>query len=95
MTALLRYSYLQLLDILTTLVFLGKGVEEINPIVRGAMTVLPSHLMALLAIKTIAVFFGVYCWQSGRARLLARANVFFAFLVAWNLVAIVLKSQST
>lgn len=95
MTALLRYSYLQLLDILTTLVFLGKGVGEINPIVRGAMAFLPSHLMALLAIKAFAVFFGVYCWQSGRSRLLARANIFFALLVAWNLVAIVLKSQSS
>jgi hypothetical protein len=94
LTAVIQFSYLQVLDILTTLAFLGHGVKEVNPLVRCAVAVAPSPLSALLALKIVAIFFAFCCWYTGRSRLLARANLFFAALVLWNLVAIVLKSQA-
>ncbi len=92
MSLLLLFSYLQLLDLLTTLAFLANGVREANPIVRFALTLPPSPLVGLLFIKATALAFALYCWRSGRSRLLLRANVFFAALVAWNLLALLLKS---
>jgi hypothetical protein len=46
-----QYSYLQVLDFLTTIAFLVHGVQEANPIVRFAMAVSPGVLPGLLARK--------------------------------------------
>jgi hypothetical protein len=37
---------------------------------------------------------GLYCWRQGRRQLLFRINILFAALVAWNLVALILRSVS-
>jgi hypothetical protein len=34
----------------------------------------------------------VYCWQSKKLRLLAKINLGFALLVAWNLVSLILRA---
>jgi F0F1-type ATP synthase membrane subunit a len=86
----LHYSYLQVLDFLTTLAFMANGVREGNPFVRLALTLIPNPLAGLLAIKLLALVLGIYCWRFGRQRLLSRINVLFAVLVAWNLVALIL-----
>ncbi len=91
MSLLIQFAYLQILDLLTTLAFLAHGVEEANPVVRIALGASCSPLGPLAALKLSAVLLAVYCWRSGRNRLLARVNVFFALLVAWNLVALVVK----
>jgi hypothetical protein len=88
---LVQFSYLQLLDILTTLVFLTMGVREVNPVVRFAMAASPSPIGALLLLKLGAVAAAVYCSVSGRTRVLFRINVVFAALVVWNLIAILGK----
>ncbi len=88
--ALLVYAYLQALDVMTTLAFLLAGVQEANPLVRQAMEWTGSPLGGLLMVKFAALLLGLYCWASGRLRLLQRANVFFAALVAWNLGCLVL-----
>lgn len=87
---LLAYAYLQALDVMTTLAFLLAGVQEANPLVRQAMEWTGSPLGGLLLVKLAALLLGLYCWASGRVRLLQRANVFFAALVAWNLCCLVL-----
>jgi Domain of unknown function (DUF5658) len=87
---LLQYSYLQILDFLTTVAFLLNGVREGNPIVRLIIAVCPSAVMGLLLVKTAAVILGVYCWHMGRQRTLLRINILFAVLIAWNLVALIL-----
>ena len=89
---MLQYSYLQVLDFLTTIAFLLNGVKEGNPFVRLALNYAPSPLMGLLAIKVAAVGLGLYCWRVGKLRLLSRMNVMFAVIVAWNLYALILGS---
>jgi hypothetical protein len=86
---LLQYSYLQMLDFMTTLAFLLNGVGEANPVVRFALQYSPNPVGGLLAVKLVALALGVYCWRAGRQRLLGRINILFAVLVAWNLVALI------
>ncbi len=89
---LLQYSYLQMLDFMTTVAFLLHGVHEGNPLVRAALQYSPNPLGGLLAIKVLAVALGIYCWKGGRERLLNRINFLFAGIVAWNMVALILGS---
>jgi len=89
---LLQYSYLQVLDFLTTIAFLTVGVREGNPLVRFALHAGPSPVAGLLMVKMLAVLLGVYCWRVGRQRLLTRINLLFAVLVAWNMVALITGS---
>ena len=87
---LVQFAYLQGLDILTTLAFLLAGVQEGNPLVRAAMRLVASPMLGLVVIKGSALLLGAFCWWGGRTRLLQRANLFFAGLVAWNLVCLIL-----
>ena len=89
---LLQYSYLQVLDFMSTVAFLLLGVHEGNPLVRVALEYAPNPLGGLLAIKLLAVALGVYCWKCGRERLLNRINLLFAGVVAWNMVALIIGS---
>src|SRR5579863_7103353 len=89
---LIQYSYLQVLDFMSTVAFLLLGVHEGNPLVRVALQYAPNPLGGLLAIKLLAVALGVYCWKGGRERLLNRINLLFAGVVAWNMVALIIGS---
>ena len=89
---ILQYSYLQVLDFLTTVVFLLHGVREGNPMVRWAIDAFPSPLGGLLFVKVLALGLGIYCWQFGKERLLGRINWSFALLIAWNLVALIVQT---
>lgn len=93
-SALLQYCYLQVLDFLTTVAFLLRGVGEGNPLVRWAMIAAPDPLWGLAAVKMIALAIGLYCWRTGKAPLLSRINWFFAVVVVWNLVALIVISAS-
>jgi hypothetical protein len=88
-----QFSYLQVLDVLTTLAFLANGAQEGNPIIRFLVSSLGSPLGGLLAGKAFALCLAWYCWRKGRERLLGRVNVFYAGLVVWNLTAIVIKAS--
>jgi CHASE2 domain-containing sensor protein len=87
---LIQYTYLQLLDFMTTVAFLVNGVAEGNPLVRFVLGVAPNPLGGLLAVKAAAMILGFYCWRMRRDRTLMRINIMFAVLVAWNLVALIL-----
>jgi hypothetical protein len=87
---LLQYSYLQLLDLLTTIAVLGHGVEEGNPLVRFAIQHTSHPFQGLLCVKMAAILLGIYCWRSRRGRLLGRVTTGFALLVTWNLIALIL-----
>ena len=87
-----QYSYLQILDFLTTIAFLVNGVKEGNPLVRFALTVGANPIAGLVFIKLLAVILGIYCWRMGRQQLLARINILFAVLIAWNLIALIIRS---
>jgi hypothetical protein len=89
---LVQYSYLQILDLMSTLAFLLHGIQEANPLVRFALRYSNNPLSALLAVKLLAIALGVYCWRAGRQRLLNRMNILFALVVAWNLLALIVGS---
>ena len=89
---LLQFSYLQILDFLTTIAFLLHGVQEANPLVRLALYSMPNPIGALVTVKVLALALGLFCWRMGRDRLLMRINIMFAILVAWNLVALIATS---
>jgi hypothetical protein len=85
-----QYIYLQALDLLSTVAFLISGVAEANPLVRFAIRQAGGPLPGLLCIKAGALMLGLLCLAKGKVRLLQKANVFFAFLVVWNLVSLIL-----
>lgn len=89
---LIQYSYLQVLDLMTTMAFILNGIREANPLVRFAIQNAPTPLSGLLLVKVGAIVLGVYCWRRGRNQLLTRINVLFALLVAWNLAALIMGS---
>ncbi len=89
---LIQYSYLQILDFLTTTVFLLNGIHEGNPLVRYAIRYGPTPLGGLFLIKVAAIGLGVYCWRFGRYKLLGRVNILFALIVTWNLAALIVGS---
>lgn len=92
---LVQYTYLQVLDFLTTIAFLINGVSEANPFVRYVLAIVPNPIGGLLLVKLLALLLGIYCWRLRRERLLSYINVLFAALVAWNLVALILSSVPT
>lgn len=87
---IIQFAYLQGLDLLTTLAFLLAGVQEGNPLVRAAIGIAGNPLVGLLAVKCLAIGLGLLCWTRNRTQLLSRANLFFALLVAWNMVCLIL-----
>lgn len=91
---MLQYSYLQVLDLMTTVAFLMNGVQEGNPLVRLALRYAPNPLGGLLVVKFLAIGLGLYCWKVGKQRLLSRMTVMFAVVVAWNLGALILGSMA-
>jgi hypothetical protein len=91
-TSLVLFAYLQLLDLLTTVVFILHGVKEANPLVNFALTTAPTPIVGLLLVKAAALALGGICCLRGRQRLLVRMNVFFAVLISWNLVAMIARA---
>jgi hypothetical protein len=89
---ILQYSYLQVLDFMTTTAFLAYGIREGNPLVRMAIRYGPTPLSGLLLVKLFAVCLGIYCWRYGKIRLLGRINILFALVVTWNLAALIMGS---
>jgi hypothetical protein len=90
-----HYSYLQILDFLTTIAFLVNGVREGNPLVRLVLGIGINPIASLLVVKFLAILLGFYCWRVGKRQLLSRINLLFALLIAWNLVALILSSVSS
>jgi len=85
---LFAFICLQMLDALTTLVFLRFGLSEGNPLIRLALGSSAQPAYALAAAKLLAVALGLFAWRSGRSALLRKMNLLFAACVTWNIVAI-------
>ncbi|WP_031495745.1 DUF5658 family protein [Bryobacter aggregatus] len=88
-----QFAYLQALDLLSTTAFLLNGVAEANPMVRWSMAVAPNPIGGLIAIKIAALGLAFWCLRMGRDRLLFKINIFFAGLVAWNLICLIISSH--
>jgi len=83
------FLYLQLLDVLTTLLGFRAGLMEASPFVRVLVHFGP--LAGLLADKVFAVFLAVLCVWSGRSRMIRWVNYWYAALVTWNIILILVK----
>jgi len=81
--------------LVSTLAFLAYGVQEANPVVRWLMEMTATPLAGLVVLKLGAILLGVFAWRLNRHRLLARVNIFFALVVVWNLMALVLGAVGT
>ncbi|HET8549653.1 MAG TPA: DUF5658 family protein, partial [Bryobacteraceae bacterium] len=66
----LWFTYLQILDLLSTVAFLVNGVGEANPIVRSLMTLTANPVAGLVWAKMFGVALAFVCWKTGRHRVL-------------------------
>jgi hypothetical protein len=84
MAAYQIFIYLQLLDLLTTLVGLKLGAAEASPFVRILMNAGPATGVALS--KVLALALGGLCIYAKKQRLIRWASYWYGGLVVWNLM---------
>ncbi len=84
------FLYLQLLDLLTTVLGLKLGASEASPFVRMLMHVGPAT--GVLLSKLVAVSLGAACVVLHRSHLIRWISYWYAGLVVWNLYIILSKA---
>ena len=82
MRTLELFVFLQILDVLTTLLGLRLGAAEANPAIRFMMTAGP--VAGLIMGKSLAFGIGAVCVVTGRMRAIGWLNYWCAALVTWN-----------
>ena len=85
------FIYLQLLDLLTTLLGFKLGASEASPFIRTLTRFGP--VAGLTISKVLAVGLAVFCIYTRRPRVLRWASYWYSLLVAWNLVIIAAVSR--
>lgn len=78
------FVYLQLLDLLTTLVGFRLGASEASPFIRLLMTAGPAAGVAVS--KLLALALGGYCVYTHRMHIIKWATYWYGGLVVWNLM---------
>jgi len=78
------FIYLQLLDLLTTLVGFKLGAAEASPFIRAMMHLGPA--MGVIASKALALGLGAFCVYAKKTNLIRFATYWYSALVAWNLM---------
>jgi hypothetical protein len=78
------FIYLQLLDLLTTLVGFKLGAGEASPFIRMLMHVGPAF--GVLASKFVALTLGGFCVYKRKQHLIRWATYWYSGLVVWNLI---------
>ena len=82
MGTLALFFYLQLLDVLTTLIGFSIGASEASPFVR--MLVAWGPVFGTVASKFGALVLLVMCFRLGKPHLIRWVNLWYAALVVWN-----------
>ena len=82
------FAYLQLLDFLTTMIGLRLGLSEASPTIRPLIEPLGMEL-AVGVSKLIAFALAGFCLVTNRQRLIRWINYWFAALVVWNMMLII------
>jgi hypothetical protein len=80
------FIYLQLLDLLTTLVGFKMGAGEASPFIRMLMQAGPATGVAVS--KLIALGLGALCVYLQKQHLIRWASYWYGALVVWNLMVI-------
>src|SRR5579863_3103058 len=78
------FIYLQLLDLLTTLVGFKLGAAEASPFIRMLMHAGPAA--GVIASKILALGLGAICVYARKQHLIRWATYWYAGLVVWNLM---------
>jgi len=78
------FIYLQLLDLLTTLLGFRLGASEASPFIRLMMHVGPAT--GVLASKVLALGIGALCLYTNKAHVIRWISYWFGGLVIWNLI---------
>ncbi len=92
MNVLTAFIYLQILDALTTIAFMMHGLDEVNPVIKWAMRESFNPLGGLFLVKAASVLVAVLCVSYSRYAVLRKVNFFFALVVAYNMVALILAA---
>jgi len=82
------FFYLQALDFLTTLIGLKLGIPEASPFIRSLLHFGPG--VAVAASKIVALVLAVLCLKLNRSHLLRYVNYWYAAVVVWNLLNILI-----
>lgn len=78
------FIYLQLLDLLTTLVGFRLGAEEASPFIRILMHAGPA--VGVIGSKLVALVLGGVCVYAKKHNLIRWISYWYAGLVVWNLM---------
>jgi hypothetical protein len=78
------FIYLQLLDLLTTLVGFRLGAAEASPFIRMLMHAGPAA--GVMASKVLALALGAFCVYVKKKHLIRWATYWYSALVVWNLM---------
>ncbi|HVN05850.1 MAG TPA: DUF5658 family protein [Bryobacteraceae bacterium] len=80
------FLYLQVLDLLTTLIGFKLGLAEASPFIRALLRFGP--VAALILAKVMALVLAGACVTLHKPRLIRWVSYWFAGLIAWNLCTI-------
>jgi len=80
------FVYLQLLDLLTTLVGFRLGAAEASPFIRVLMHAGPAAGVVLS--KVLALALGAWCVSAKKHHLIRLTTYWYSGLVVWNLMII-------
>jgi hypothetical protein len=80
------FIYLQLLDVLTTLVGFKLGAAEASPFIQVLMHAGPAA--GVVASKVLALGFGGICIYTGKHHLIRWITYWYGGLVVWNLMVV-------
>jgi hypothetical protein len=89
---LAQFAYLQLLDLMTTLLCMSHQSQETNPLVKLLIHFAGSPVVGLAVTKLLVFGVALYCWRRSREKLLWGVNLFYSAVVVWNL-AVLLASH--
>ena len=80
------FIYLQLLDLLTTLVGFKLGAAEASPFIRMLMHAGPA--VGVIASKILALGLGAICIYTRKHHLIRWITYWYGGLVVWNLMVL-------
>jgi hypothetical protein len=92
MSALSVFIYLQVLDFLTTILFLKLGLAEANLVVGWLVRWSP--MVGVLAAKLGTVILALIAVHYHKHRVMRLANLGYGGVVVWNLVCMILAKTA-
>ena len=92
-TPLALFILLQFLDFATTIVAIGMGGAEQNPLVHAFFALSPVYGLAIAKLLVISLAVAAYC--IGKQRGIRTANYVFSAIVIWNVSIICRLAAAT